>query len=195
MDSATDWENSVCKNNKGVLIRLSIACLTTAVGLMGAMGACAQNADPYPGGTKALGRVTGVYVKGGDNLFLALKQAPQHLRNSAERWVDVEFSDLRANHIASARSAPSRDQAAVQVGDVVEIQFAQRENPRYFPPKEVTRVTAVIALKDGTIARDFEGRILARTGPGVPAPFREMQARAHTTNSSIAPGTATGIGR
>jgi len=183
------------EKNKGFLIRLIIISLTTAVGVIGSRGASAQSPETYFGGTTAIGRITEVYVKGGDNVFLALKHAPQHLRKSADRWVDVEFADLRANEIASARTVVNRSQAGVQVGDVVEIQFAHRENPRYFPLKEFPRVTAFIAVKNETLARDSDGRSLARTGPGAEAPFWEAQGRAHLTNSSIAPEAAAGSGR
>jgi hypothetical protein len=122
----------------------------------------AQRSETYLGGTVAVGRVAEVYVKVGENVFLAVEQAPQHLRNSAERWVDVQFPELLANDTGSARALLDRGEAGVRVGDVVEIKFAHKTNSRYFPVKELTRVTELVAGRDQPLARDFERRILAR---------------------------------
>ena len=118
--------------------------------------------EAYLGGTKTTGRVAEVYIKVAENVFLAVNQAPEHLRKSAERWVDIEFPDLLADDIGSARALLNQSQAGVQVGDVVEIKFAHKNNPRYFPVKEVTRVTQFVASRDEMLAKDFERRILAR---------------------------------
>jgi hypothetical protein len=124
----------------------------------------AQRPAAYLGGTVAAGRVSEVYVKVADNVFLAVDRAPPHLRTSAERWVDVEFPELLANDTGSARAVLNRSDVRVAVGDVVEIKFAHKDNPRYFPVKELTRVTELVASKDQMLARDFERRILARNG-------------------------------
>ncbi len=192
MDRATDGENDVYTQNKGFLIRLIVISLTTAAALTGMRSAAAQSADAYLGGTTAPGRVAEVYLRGGSNVFLALKHAPQHLRQDAERWVDVEFADSRANEIAPAPTVVNRSQTGVQVGDAVQIQFAHRENPRYFPLKEAARVTALVNTRNETLA---QGNV-ERDAPGVLPAFWQQQPRAHTTNSSIAPGAATaGIAR
>ncbi len=126
----------------------------------------APSPELYLGGAKASGRVAEIYVKVSENVFLAVNQAPEHLRKSAERWVDIEFPDLLANDIGSARAVLNQTEAGVQVGDVVEIKFAHKDNPRYFPVKESTRVTEFVAGRDDMLAKDFARRILARNGHG-----------------------------
>ena len=137
-----------------------IAGLAGAAALLCAAAAPAQNAD-HLGGAKASGRVAAIYLKGGDNLFLALKQAPRHVQKNAERWVDIEVTDAHANGTGVVRALANASTAGVQVGDMVEIEFAHRENPRHFPLKEITRVTAVVAAHDATPGRDSERRKLA----------------------------------
>lgn len=136
----------------------------------------APRTEAYLGGTVATGRVAEVYLRVAENVFLSLDQAPEHLRNSAERWVDVQFPELLANDTGSARAVLDRSDAVVRVGDVVEIKFAHKDNPRYFPVKEVTRVTALVADRDQMLAKDFERRILARNGHGASRPVWLSQA-------------------
>lgn len=127
----------------------------------------APRRDAYMGGTKAAGRVSEIYLKVGQNVFLALDQAPAHLRNSAERWVEVEFPDLLANGSGTTRALIDSSQPSIAVGDVVEIKFAHkesRESAKFFPVKETTRVTELVAKRDERLAADYERRIHARTG-------------------------------
>ena len=148
------------KRDKGFLVRSMIIGLAGAAGLLCSLAAPAQNAD-HLGGAKASGRVATIYLKGGDKLFLDLKQAPRHVQKSAERWVDIEVTDAHANETGVVRTLANASAAGVQVGDLVEIEFAHRENPRHFPLKEITRVTAVVAAHDATPGRDAERRKLA----------------------------------
>ncbi|MBE0622287.1 MAG: hypothetical protein IH605_16985 [Burkholderiales bacterium] len=136
----------------------------------------------YLGGTRATGRVAEVYVRAAENVFLAVNQAPAHLQKSGERWVDIEFPDLLADDVGSARAILNQSEAGVQVGDVVEIKFAHKSNPRYFPVKEVTRVTQFVARKDEMLAKDFERRIIARNRHGAAPP--DWLARARTAPTS-----------
>jgi len=129
----------------------------------------APRTDAYLGGTKATGRVVEVYVKVAEGVFLSVDRAPEHLRNSAERWADLQFPELLANDLGSARAILNKNEADIRVGDVVEIKFAHKDNPGYFPVKEVTRVTELVAKKGELLAQDFERRILARNGH---RPFR-----------------------
>jgi len=140
--------------------------------------AATQPPEAYLGGKLATGRVAEVYIRVAENVFLALDRAPPHLRDSAERWVDVEFPELLANDTGSARAILNRSDARVAVGDVVEIKFAHKDNPRYFPVKELTRVTELVASKGQMLARDYERRILARNGQGNPRPQWLSQAPA-----------------
>ena len=181
--------------NQSLLSRLIIISLASAAALTGSQSAAAQSADAYLGGTRAIGRVTQVYLKGGDNLFLALGQAPQHLRKNAERWVDVEFADLRAHDSAPARVVLKQNQAAVEAGDVVEIQFAHRENPRYFPLKEASRATAFAPTGNEALAQSYAQRTPERAAAGALPAFWQDQPRAHRTSSSIPPDARAGSGR
>ncbi len=144
----------------------------------------------YLGGSKAAGRVAEVYVRVAENVFLAVNEAPQHLQKSGERWVDIEFPDLLANDLGSARAILNQSEAGVQVGDVVEIKFAHKSNPRYFPVKEITRVTQLVARRDEMLAKDFERRILTRNRQDASPP--DWLTRARTTlPTSPSPATRT----
>jgi hypothetical protein len=154
----------------------------SGAGLSTAPALAAPQAPPAPpeaylGGTKATGRVAEIYVKLGENVFMAANQAPAHLRIDAERWVDIEFPELLANDTASARALLQQGDAEVEAGDVVEIRFAHQDNPRYFPVKDVTRVTEFVARKNEMLARDYKRRILARNGHDATAPGWLTQAR------------------
>lgn len=155
----------------------------------------APRIEAYLGGTVATGRVAEVYIRVAENVFLSVDQAPEHLRNSAERWVDVQFPELLANDTESARAVLNRSEAGVRVGDVVEIKFAHKDNPRYFPVKEVTRVTALVAGRDQMLAKDFERRILARNGHGASRPDWLSQASAVPSGQDGAPQTAAADAR
>ena len=125
-------------------------------------------AQVYMGGTAAQGRVSQLYVKAAENLFISVDRAPRKLLESPDRWVEVEFPELLANGSESARAMITSVEAGIQVGDVVEIKFAHKDNLRFFPVKEVTRVTSLVAHRDEMIAKDFERRILARNGQLAP---------------------------
>jgi hypothetical protein len=131
-----------------------------------------RSGDGYIGGSKATGRVAGIYLKVNQGVFLALERAPETLRKTAERYVDVQFPDLLANGSGAARAFLSDAQASVGVGDIVEVKFAHKggkDSASFFPVKEITRVTEVVAKRGEMLATDFEQRIMARTGPGAAA--------------------------
>ena len=154
----------------------------------------APNAPPterHLAGTKATGRVAEVYVKVAEHVFLALNQAPEHLKAKAERWVEIEFPELLGNDVGSARAVLNQSEAGVQVGDVVEIKFAHKDNPRYFPVRELTRVTQFVASKDEMLAKDYARRILARTGHEAVPPGWFAQAPVLPANASSAPRMTT----
>ncbi len=126
-------------------------------------------ADGYIGGTRATGRVSDIYLKLDQGVFIAIDQAPESLRRSAERWVDVQFPELLANSTGAARAFISKAQANIGPGDIVEIKFAHkssRDSSQFFPVKEITRVTELVAGRDEMLAKDYERRILARGGQG-----------------------------
>jgi hypothetical protein len=142
-----------------------------------------QPKDGYVGGTRATGRVAEIYLKVGQGVFLSMDRAPETLRKTAERWVDVQFPDLLANGAGAARAFISDAQASVGVGDIVEIRFAHKsgkDTAQFFPVKEITRVTELVAKSNEMLARDYEQRILARISSG----------GSRQTQLSSAPGTA-----
>ncbi len=125
--------------------------------------------DGYIGGSHATGRVSDVYLKVGSSVFLTLDRAPESLRKSAERRVDVQFPDLLANGASAASAFISDAQTSIGIGDIVEIKFAHKSNAGtapYFPVKEITRVTKLVAKRDEMLAKDYAQRILSRTGQG-----------------------------
>lgn len=174
------------------------ASVSSAIDALPASGAGLPSAPAqaaYLGGTLATGRVAQVYVKVAENVFLELNQAPQHLRTGAERWVDVQFPELLANGTGAARAILERSEAGVEVGAVVEIKFAHKHNPRFFPVKEHTRVTALVASKNQMLAKDFERRILARNGHGASAPQWLSQASVAASAPSLPHTTTASAGR
>ena len=177
------WEGS--QSGKPDSIGSAIDALpATAAGQPSAMvpaPAEALRPEVYLGGTVATGRVAEVFIKAAENVFLNVNQAPEHLKKNAERWVDVQFPELLANDTASARAFVNRSDANVSVGDVVEIKFAQKDNPNFFPVKELTRVTELVASKDQMLARDYERRIIARTSRGGQGPQWLSQTPASQT--------------
>lgn len=134
--------------------------------LAAAMLAACAGPEAYLGGARATGRVAQVYVKVAEDVFLAADRAPEHLRKSAEHWADIQFPDLLADRIGSARAVFNPYEAELQAGDVVEVKFAYERNPRFFPVKETTRVTKLVARSDETLAKEYERGILARNGGG-----------------------------
>lgn len=116
----------------------------------------------YLGGTAVAGRVAGIFVKLAQGVFISIDHAPWHLRQSAERWVDVQFPEALRNGLAEVPALLDAGQAGVEVGDAVEIRFAHPSRTRVFPIPEVTRVISVVAKNREPFARDLQRRILAR---------------------------------
>lgn len=116
----------------------------------------------YLGGAAVAGRVAGIYVKLAQGVFISINHAPQHLRHSAERWVDVQFPEALGNGLAEAPALVDTDQAGIEVGDAVEIRIAHPSRTRVFPILEVTRVISIVAKNHEPLAREFEKRIIGR---------------------------------
>lgn len=155
-----------------------------------------EQANVYMGGAAVNGRVSELYVKLAENLFLSVDKAPKHLLATPDRWVEVEFPDVLANGAHSARAMITSVEAGIQVGDVVEIKFAHKDNLRFFPVKEVTRVTSLVAHRDEMLAKDFERRILARNNPVTPEDdvlTRVLGVPRKPATTQVS--TATGVGR
>lgn len=116
----------------------------------------------YLGGTAAAGRVAGIYLKLASGLFISIEQAPNSLRYSAERWVEVQFPETLGNGVGEAPALVDSSRANVEVGDAVEIRFAHPLRSSVFPVLEVTRVTAIVAKNYESLARELENRINGR---------------------------------
>jgi hypothetical protein len=111
--------------------------------------------------------VKAFYVRVENNVMLALERTPQHLRKPENLYVDIEFPDLLRNGAGSATGLLGEAYEGAQVGDIVALRFANRHDPKFFPVRETTKVTQLVARKDTELARDFERRILARNGQGL----------------------------
>ncbi|MBI4290549.1 MAG: hypothetical protein HY661_03600 [Betaproteobacteria bacterium] len=117
------------------------------------------------GGKRLLGQVRNLYVRLANNVLLEAARAPATMiARDAVHFVDVEFSEPLPNGTEAIR-AQLVDISGVQVGDIVEIRIAHKDNPHFFPVREVTRVTELIAKNDTALARNFvRGTAPAPTG-------------------------------
>jgi hypothetical protein len=124
-----------------------------------------QRLEAVLGGKRLTGRVRTLYVRVANNVLLDAVSAPRSTINrDTVYFVDVEFQELLPNGTESTR-AQLVDMSDIQVGDIVEIRIAHKDNPRFFPVKEVTRVTELVAKSDTALARNFARSItLARRG-------------------------------
>jgi len=124
-----------------------------------------QRLEAVLGGKRLVGRVRNLYVRVANNVLLDATQAPRSMiTRDSVHFVDVEFQELLPNGTEATR-AQLVDMSDVQVGDIVEIRIAHKDNPNFFPVKEVTRVTELVARSDTALARDFARSItLARRG-------------------------------
>ncbi len=119
-----------------------------------ALGACAS-VDPQ--GANVAGRVSGVYLKVADSLLYATDSTPAQLRSDAERWAEVEYSRPGSEAGVVEAKLPASE-PEVEVGDVVEVRLAHEANPRFFPVKEISRVTRVVAKSRAILAHDYARR-------------------------------------
>lgn len=121
------------------------------------------------GGKRLVGVVRNLYVRVANNLLLDAAHAPRTtITRDTVRFADVEFPECLPNG-AEAILAQLVDLPDVQVGDIVELRIAHKDNPKFFPVKEVTRVTELVAKGDTALARDFARSImLSRHGDSPP---------------------------
>lgn len=117
------------------------------------------------GGKRLVGAVRTLYVRVANNVLLDARHAPRTtIARDTVRFAEVEFPQRLPNG-AEAILAQLVDLSDVQVGDIVELRIAHKDNPKFFPVKEVTRVTELLAKGDTALARDFALSItLARRG-------------------------------
>lgn len=115
-------------------------------------------------GKQLVGMVRNLYVKVANNVLLEATHAPKTMiTRDAVYFVDVDFPELLPDGGEAIR-AQLVDMSDVQVGDIVEIRIAHKDNPNFFPVKEVTMVTELVAKSDSAIARKYaRGIALAHT--------------------------------
>jgi len=125
----------------------------------------------------ATGRVQGVYVKLAEGVFMETRRAPRTVSRS-EVWVDARFVSDSPNgrRFALARVADLKD---VEVGDLVEVEFAAEEHRiaggtrgRGAPIAQTALVTMVAAKHFTPAAQVFGGapRALDLESPRMPRP-------------------------
>ena len=124
----------------------------------------ATNPAVYMGGVTAVGRVERLYVRAAENVLLDYDRAPQHLRTTAQLFADVQFPDPLANGMDAARAQIIKTELSVRPGDVIAMRFAHKQNTQFFPVREATQVTSIVARANTEMAADYERRILARAG-------------------------------
>lgn len=150
---------SVPHGGSGTNIHIDLNALPAT----GAGGRDGQRLETALGGKRLVGRVSRRYDYVADALYADPERLPwsKQMTNTV-RFVEVEFPDRLPNGNGST-SARLIDSSDAQIGDIVEIRIAHKHNPRFFPVREVTRVTDLVAKRDSAFARDFERRIrLAR---------------------------------
>lgn len=128
----------------------------------------AKDPSVYMGGVTAVGRVERLYVRAAENVLLDYDRAPQHLRATAQLFADVQFPDPLANGMEAARAQVIKTDLAVRPGDVIAMRFAHKQNTQFFPVREATQVTSIVARANTEMAADYERRILARAGARTP---------------------------
>lgn len=124
-----------------------------------------QGSEADLGGQRFVGVVRNLYVQVANKVLLDATHAPRtSIARDTVQFADVEFPQRLPNG-AEAILARLADLPDVQVGDIVELRIAHKDNPKFFPVKEVTRVTGLVAKSDTALARDFaRGITLARCG-------------------------------
>jgi len=111
------------------------------------------------GGKRLTGRVRNRFVRVGNDVYPSAKQVPEIVNISdVAYFVEVEFPERLPNGKEFA-SAQLVNISGVQIGDIVEVRIAHKHNPRFFPVREVTRVTELVARSDTAFARDFGSKI------------------------------------
>ena len=156
------------------MTRLLTAFLLAALGNSG----WCQSAGPM-----ATGKVQGVYVKVAEGVYLESRRAPRSLARS-EVWADTRFAGEAPNgrRFALARVADLKD---IEVGDLVEVEFAAEEfrvagttRGRHAPVAQAARVTAVAAKHFTPAAQAFGAgpRHLDLEPPRMPRPVAFAEA-------------------
>lgn len=118
-------------------------------------------------GTTVTGRVDRLYVRVAEGVLIELGRAPT---TAGWRFASVEFPDPLVNGAVAARAiVPTGMVGDVNAGDVVEMRFANRSvsGPgfggfRLLPERD--QVVKIVGKANTDLARDYQRRILARSG-------------------------------
>lgn len=127
-------------------------------------GAGLQTDDSGTPGSKPRGRVSRMFYRTHDNIYLAAEYTPTLQRVPERLYAEVEYPDRLKSGALSVLTRVDEKYGDVRVGDVVDVRIAHKHDSKNFPVRETTRVTALVARSDSALAQAFEARIVARKG-------------------------------
>ena len=125
-------------------------------------GAGLQTDDSGTPGSKPRGRVSRMFYRTHDNIFLAAEYTPTLQRVPERLYAEVEYPDRLKSGALSVLTRVDEKFGDVRIGDVVDVRIAHKHDSKNFPVRETTRVTALVARSDSALAQAFEARIVAR---------------------------------
>lgn len=127
-------------------------------------GAGLQTDDSGTPGSQPRGRVSRMFYRTHDNIFLAAEYTPTLQRVPERLYAEVEYPDRLKSGALSMLTRVDEKFGDVRIGDIVDIRIAHKHDSKNFPVRETTRVTALVARSDTALAQAFEARIVARKG-------------------------------
>ena len=128
-----------------------------------------QPDDSGQAGSTARGRVARMFYRTHDNIFLSAEHTPTLQRIPERLYAEVEYPERLKSGALSVLSRIDERFGDVRIGDVVDLRLAHKHDPKNFPVRETTRVTALVARSDSVLARAFETSIAARKAADVAA--------------------------
>ena len=127
-------------------------------------GSGLQTDDSGTPGSKPRGRVSRMFYRTHDNIYLAAEYTPTLQRVPERLYAEVEYPDRLKSGALSVLTRVDEKFGDVRIGDVVDVRIAHKHDSKNFPVRETTRVTALVARSDSALAQAFEARIVARKG-------------------------------
>lgn len=127
-------------------------------------GAGLQTDDSGSPGSSPRGRVSRMFYRTHDNIYLAAEYTPTLQRVPERLYAEVEYPDRLKSGALSVLTRVDQKFGDVRPGDVVDVRIAHKHDAKNFPVRETTRVTALVARSDTALAHAFEARIVARKG-------------------------------
>lgn len=125
-------------------------------------GAGLQTDDSGALGSRPRGRVSRMFYRTHDNIFLAAEYTPTMQRVPERLYAEVEYPDRLKSGALSVLARVDEKSGDARPGDIVDIRIAHKHDSKNFPLRETTRVTALVARSDSSLAQAFEARIVAR---------------------------------